>query len=86
MAITPRPNENKHIHQSKGLEYIPNKRKGSAMLETFLRGIVNQMKNKEKGKERGLESKKCQEKSNSIAKHTLYKGTHGGETIHCLAC
>jgi hypothetical protein len=40
---------NTFIYQ-KGLEYIPNKSKGSVMLETFLRGLTNQIKNKEKGK------------------------------------
>jgi hypothetical protein len=50
MVITSSPKANKHIHQSKGFEYIPNKSKGSAMLETFLRGLANQVKNKEKGK------------------------------------
>jgi hypothetical protein len=32
----------------KGLEYIPTKSKGSAMLETFLRGLANQIKVKKK--------------------------------------
>jgi hypothetical protein len=62
-----------------------NERKGSAKIETFLRGLSNKIKIK-KRKIRGLECKKHRGKGNSIAKRTLYKGTHGGEPIQFLAC
>jgi hypothetical protein len=37
-----------HSSIKKGLEYIPNESKGSVMLETFLRGLANQIKIKKK--------------------------------------
>jgi hypothetical protein len=44
-VIAPSPNANKHIINQKGLEYILKiKRKGSVILETFLRGLANKIK------------------------------------------
>jgi hypothetical protein len=37
-----------HSSIKKGLEYIPNKSKGRVMLETFIRGLANQIKIKKK--------------------------------------